>query len=294
MRGDIAQGARPSLRPSQHESFIAYARYRYLGLAVLLCAASIALYIGDRPYGTRYGGTWAGYILGIAGAALIVWLTWYGYRKRSYAGIAGRLAERLSAHVYFGLALLVVATLHTGFHFGWNVHTIAYGLMCGAIASGIVGAFCYARYPRLMTENRAGMTMQQMLGAIVTLDEQLRDRTVRAGLDERAASIIERAVETSAIGGSVWRQLTGRYPDCPTAAAIVDFAARANEIPRPLETAWSEIRVLLNEKSSLLARVRRDIRYKALLDIWLHMHVPLSFMLIAALIAHILSIFMLW
>ena len=47
------------------------------------------------------------------------------------------------------------------------------------------------------------------------------------------------------------------------------------------------------EKSALLARIRRDIRYKALMEIWLYLHVPLTFALLAALTAHIVSIFFL-
>ena len=34
--------------------------------------------------------------------------------------------------------------------------------------------------------------------------------------------------------------------------------------------------------------------YKALLDIWLYVHVPLSFALLGALIAHIISVFFYW
>jgi hypothetical protein len=199
---------------------------------------------------------------------------------------------RLSAHVYFGLALLVIVTLHTGFHVGWNVHTLAYALMCVVIASGMLGVFCYMRYPRLMTENRGGMTMQQMIGTIATLDEQLR--VAAMPLDETTAMVVERAVETSAIGQSLWRQLTRRYPGCTTAAAIVHLDAIADDVPAALEEAWSQVRVLLDEKSSLLTRVRRDVSYKAMIDFWLLLHVPLSFMLLAALFAHIVSVFFLW
>jgi len=51
---------------------------------------------------------------------------------------------------------------------------------------------------------------------------------------------------------------------------------------------------LLARKEELLARARRDVRYKALLDIWLYVHVPLSFALLGALIAHIISVFFYW
>lgn len=292
MRGGNAISVAASARPNRHESFLAYSRYRYLWSAALIVAVAVVLYIVDRPYGTRYGGTWTGYTLGVVGALMILWLTWFGYRKRSYAEDQGRLVGRLSAHVYFGLALLVIVTLHTGFHVGWNVHTLAYALMCLAIASGMLGVFCYMRYPRLMTENRGGMTMRQMVGTIATLDEQLR--VAAMPLDEATAMVVERAVEKSAIGQSLWRQLTRRYPGCTTAAAIVHLDAIAETVPAALEEAWSQVRVLLDEKSSLLTRVRRDISYKATIDFWLLLHVPLSFMLLAALFAHIVSVFFLW
>lgn len=276
----------------QHESFIAYSRYRYLKWACLLGVAAIALYLIDQPYGPRYGGTWAGYTLGTISAALIVWLLAYGYRKRSYATTQARLSERLSAHVYLGLVLVLIATLHTGFHFGWNVHTLAFALMCLVIASGVFGVFCYLRYPRLMTLNRAGMTTNQMLGTIATLDAQLR--VAAMPFDETTATVIERAIETNDFGGSVWQQLTRSYPRCPTAAALQHLALISTQIEQPIEEAWAQARVLLEEKAALLNRVRRDIAYKTMMDIWLHLHVPLSFMLLAAVIAHIVAVFYLF
>jgi len=194
--------------------------------------------------------------------------------------------------VYLGLALLLVTTLHTGFNFGWNVHTLAYVLMCLVIASGVFGVFCYLRYPRQMTANRAGMTTQQMLGTIATLDAQLRAAAMP--LDEKTAMVIERAVEVNEFGRSVWQQLTRRYPDCTTAAALLHLASISTEIEQQVEEAWARVRVLLEEKAALLARVRRDIAYKTMIDIWLYLHVPMSFMLLAAVIAHIVAIFFLW
>ncbi|MBV9827913.1 MAG: hypothetical protein JO001_19960 [Alphaproteobacteria bacterium] len=274
-----------------HQSFLTYRGFRYLKIAALLCLVSLAIYIADNPYGSPYGGSWAGYTLGTVGAALIFWLTWFGYRKRNYPVMQDRLAARLSAHIYFGLALVIIATLHTGFHFGWNIHTVAYGLMCFVIASGVVGVYCYSRYPRMMTANRAGMTMQQMLGRIASLDDEMR--TAAMPLDERMATAIELAAENTAIGGSAWRQMSGHYPSCATAAAIALLDRRA-EMEGEAEEGWLRVRVLLEEKAVLLARVRQDISYKAILDFWLYLHVPLTIMLVGALLAHIISVFFLW
>jgi hypothetical protein len=55
-----------------------------------------------------------------------------------------------------------------------------------------------------------------------------------------------------------------------------------------------EVFGLLLEKQQLLERARRDLRHKALLEIWLYLHVPLAVMLLAALAAHVVSVFIYW
>jgi hypothetical protein len=152
--------------------------------------------------------------------------------------------------------------------------------------------FCYARYPRLMTDNRSGMTMQQMLGRIASLDDELR--LAALPLDEETAAVIGRSTENNVIGGSVRRQLTGRLRGCTTEAAITHLDANSIMVPPEIEETWRRVRMLLEEKQLLLSRVRHDISYKAMMDVWLYLHVPVALMLLAALFAHIFSVFFLW
>jgi hypothetical protein len=58
----------------------------------------------------------------------------------------------------------------------------------------------------------------------------------------------------------------------------------------PMEKVTS----LLGRKRATLARTRKHLQLKALLEIWLYVHVPLTFALIAALSAHIISVFFYW
>ena len=52
--------------------------------------------------------------------------------------------------------------------------------------------------------------------------------------------------------------------------------------------------MLLERKEANLARMRQHLRLKALLEVWLYVHVPLTFALIAALLAHIFAVFFYW
>ncbi|MDA0340823.1 MAG: hypothetical protein O3B74_04400 [Proteobacteria bacterium] len=274
-----------------HEGFLVYGGFRYLKLATLLSVVAIAVYGWHVPPDEPNGGTWLGYGLGSIGAALILWLMWFGIRKRRY-GTTDTLQGWLSAHVYLGLSLIIVATLHTGFQFGWNLHTLAYSLMMLVIASGFFGIYAYARYPQLMTENRRGVTTDEVYNEIGELDRECRQ--VASALPDAIASLVLVSCNETRIGGSVFRQLSGVDANCGTTRAfdgIRDLASSAEA------THGADIRKLISligKKSTHLRTMRRDVQLKALLEIWLYFHVPMSFALLAALAGHVLSVFYYW
>ena len=275
-----------------NESVLIYRGMLYLKVATLLILAAIVIYAVDRPLGAPNGGTWLGYGLGSVGAGLILWLMWFGMRKRSYGPGKWRLEGWLSAHVYLGLSLIVIATLHSGFQFGWNVHTLAYVLMMLVIVSGMYGVFSYLRYPALMTENRRGLTLTDMLAQIAELDVECREQAMTLG-DEITRTVLD-ASQNTKVGGGVRRQLSGRDAACATARALVRVRELGNSIGVDGAEHVRRLIALLTRKDELLHRARRDVQIKAMLDIWLYLHVPLTFALIAALVAHVVSVFFYW
>src|SRR5687767_15470820 len=100
---------------------------------------------------------------------------WYGVRKRRYTSTVGTVQGWLSAHVYLGIVLVVIVTLHTGFEVGWNVHTLAYVLMLAVVASGLYGVVMYMRVPRAMTENLGEDTLDQLVLRIGDIDRDMRE-----------------------------------------------------------------------------------------------------------------------
>ena len=276
----------------RHYSILEYAHFRWLKGAGALCAVSGAVYLWHEPPLKPYGGTWLGYTLGTIAALLIVWLMWYGVRKRRYRSTMGTVQGWLSAHVYLGTALVFVATLHTGFELGWNVHTLAYVLMLLVVASGFYGVFMYLRVPGAMTENLGEDTLDAMVLRIADIDREMRAKAM--SLPDSLLALVDRSVAGTRLGGSFTRLVTGRDPSCTTAAAVQAWSASARKLTGEAANLEKEVFGLLLEKNQVLERARRDLRHKALLDLWLYFHVPLAFMLLAALTAHIVSVFMYW
>ena len=275
-----------------HESILVYRRFRYLKWALLLTIVSLVVYAYHSPVEPPNGGPWLGYTLGTIGALLIFWLAWLGIKKRNYKPGTIKVEDWLSAHVYLGLALIFVATLHAGFQFGWNVHTLAYTLMMLVIISGIFGLYAYVRYPRMMTENRRGATLDSIFSEIAELDRECIE--VGAQLTDEVRDLVLYASEKTSIGGSVWRQLSGTDPEYATQNALNKLRELARGLAPSQAEPGRQLLALMQRKSELVQRARADVQYKAMMDIWLYIHVPLTFALIIALITHIISVFFYW
>jgi hypothetical protein len=290
----MASVTQPARRPgpTRHESFLRHGGYRWLWAALLLSAACAAAYLTIHTPPRPRGGTALGYALGVTGALMIVWLTLFGLRKRVVTSGPYSLKAWLSAHVYLGLALLVVATLHTGFHFGWNVHTLAYGLMALVIVSGLFGAAAYAVLPEKLSANRRETTQRAWLAALRARDAQLRDAA--QPLDREAADLVRLSLDKTDIGGGLWSRLTGDYGDCASRRAAVALERLANARGAGADPALARVLALLADKQAILDAARRHIRIRTLLEIWLFVHVPMTFALLAALAAHIISEVFYW
>ena len=143
-----------------------------------------------------------------------------------------------------------------------------------------------------MTTNMGDDTQPSLLMKIADLDKQARELAL--GLPDAFNNVALAAAEQTRVGGSWWRQLSGRDPDCATAKA----AERLQQMGKALRGAdartTQQIYTLLVRKQDTLARARRDVACKARLEFWLYLHVPLSVALLAALIAHVVSVFFYW
>ena len=275
-----------------HEGFLRHRGFRWLKIAILLSLAALAAYFTADVVPRHNGGSWLGYALGTIATLLILWLTMLGLRKRAMTSGRWSLKAWTSAHVYLGLSLIVVATLHTGFQFGWNVHSLAYALMMLVILSGIYGIAVYAALPDELSDTRAEMTRPQMLDAVQQLDRQLQ--TAAQPLTVEDTAIVRLSLGEDPFGGGLIRRLTGRHGRCANARALGLMRARRAAAGEAEQAAIENVIDLLERKAVALGRIRRHLRIRALLEVWLYVHVPLTFALIAALAAHIVSVFFYW
>ena len=280
------------VRSSTHQGFLTLYGLRWAKIAGAVSIVALLVYILHDPQPRPNGGTWYGYTLGTVGAALILWLTALGIRKRAMTRGRWSLKSWTSAHVWLGLSLIVIGTLHTGFQFGWNVHTLAYALMMLVIVSGLFGVFAYATLPRVLSDNRNETTEPQMLEQLRSVDRQLHEAAQPLG--QAQADLVRKSLEQDPFGGGLWARLSGNYPSCATRAAKVAVRSATVNQPRTGDDPLEKIDALLERKEAVLARIRRHLRIKALLEVWLYVHVPMTFALIAALSAHILSVFFYW
>ncbi len=273
------------------------------------------------------------YTLGIVSTLIVVLLMWYGVAKRhtpkvkerrerhaaakhpdneptegkpaqgpfdrrkTLAGeswlYGGSLLGWLSAHVYLGTALIVLVTLHSGLHFGLNIHTLAYLLVLLVIVSGFFGVYAYLNYPRLITRNMGESSLETILIKIAELDEQSRVKAL--SFPDDINNLVLKSRQQTRIGGNLLQQLRGGQNNCPTRLAVQKIHQLGQKFIHDEQSQrLLDLYSVLLHKEKLVAQARTEIALKARLSFWLYLHLPLSIGLVAAILSHIVSVLFYW
>ena len=293
-----------------YQSFLVFGKARYLLQAASVTAIAVLLFVlHESPEGPN-GGTWYGYTMGTIGALLIVWLALFGVRKRSYASGMGSVQGWLSGHVYFGVALLIVATLHSAGEIGWNVHSLSYVLMCIVIFSGFYGVYLYQVLPQKIAGNLAGRGRDEIYGKIAELDR--RGQRLAAGTLPDVQIAVTSAIERTAVLPDTYQLVPGQdssrvlLPATDGSGSRLTSNSNQETILTYLADQMSgshggeetvvlrDLVDLFTERRRLLNVLRNDNRMQAHLKDWLYIHLPITFVLLVALTVHVITVFLYW
>lgn len=276
----------------------------WLTVGLVISAAATAAYLGHSPISGRNGSTIVGYALGGLSALLVLYLALLGVRKRRFRSSTGRRRDVVSAHVYLGLALIFTATLHSGFEFAWSVHTLTYVLLLTVIASGVFGIWMYATVPDVISRNLSALVVEKKRFDASDLEQLEQDIEECDRRLERSMQFlpdvfrppVKSSLEKTRLGGGVLRILSGSSRRCATARALSEVRALvdAGHFTDEERRRLMEVMRDLARKRELAAGLRRDGRYRALLQIWLWLHVPLTSALLVMLAAHVVLVFFYW
>lgn len=269
------------------ENFITYRGYRWLIVTVLALVLCSGIYLIDEPMGGRNGGTGVGYTFGTLATLGIIWLMLYGVRKRSYRSSLGTVQGWLSAHVWIGIGLLALVPLHAGFSYGWNVHTLAFLLMVVTIVSGIWGVLNYATLASRIESHRGGVKSTQVLEQLQTLSADIR--ALCEGKSDAFVSLAQRLNPPFSVNPLTLIRTT-RLVHVDQKMAGASLAT----LPEHEHDDALRLFGLLDQKCDLTNAMMEEARIKALLRIWLFVHVPASVALCGALAIHIVSVFFFW
>ena len=135
------------------------------------------------------------------------------------------------------------------------------------------------------------------------IDAQLIQLSAEA--DNEVRVVVNSAIERTVVGGGYVDQLfagdnskiviDGNVVTNLYQQTALDFLVkRLTRIKGEDSTRLGEIVRVFSTRKRLLDTIRTDIRMLAVISVWLFVHVPLTFALLAALISHVYAVFVYW
>lgn len=266
------------------ETFVNHRKYFWLWINLGMVLLLLVIYGIYQPSGGHSGDTVYGYFLGGLATLGIVFLMWYGMRKRSYHSSKSTLKGWLSAHIWFGVSLLVIVPLHSGFILGWNLHSITYYLLIIVVVSGIWGAVNYRRLAGQIQSNRGGLKLQALVEQIRRLSDSITQISQNADSDIlEFIKLIDLRFEPS-LPQLLLRPL-------PTAPATDNIQTKISHLSEEDQKKALNLLEICQQKRKLIKTIIQEVRTMALLKLWLLVHLPISLALVFAVILHIAVVF---
>lgn len=269
------------------ESYLNYRHFLFLKVFLLLSLLTVVIYLIDDPIFGTNGGSVLGLTYGILAAIGIIILMWYGIRKRKYHSYNTTLRGALAFHIWLGSFLLILATLHCGFEFGWNVHTAAYLLMFFTIISGIWGIIAYQTYAPLIQSHRGAMSADTLSEELDQLSQQLTQ--LKANSSEKVCKLADKLdlVPIKSIAAALGRVVPNTI-DTNAAAAFMTGLS-----PEDREQSLKIIEKI-DKRMALNSKLQHELRTLFWIKIWLYTHVPLACGCIIALMVHVFVVCYYW
>jgi hypothetical protein len=264
-----------------NQTFLNQSRFLWLWLCSAAVVVLGAIYWLDHPVGGKNGGTNLGFAYGGISTAGMIFLMYYGMRKRyTYRTGSGTLKSWLGLHVWVGLALCIVVPMHYGFRLEWNLHAVPYPLMVLTVLSGMWGAYAYLRYPPEMTGRREGITVRGSVAQINSLSSEL----AALAKNKSQAFLAAQAKLDVPVKPTLGTLLFARRLHTFSKQELSDILGT---LPQAEYQAGLKMTESASRRIAIANQLIGEASVAALLRVWLFLHLPLSVACFVAMLAHI-------
>jgi hypothetical protein len=243
---------------------------------------------------------WVGMWLGKLGLAMFLLLFMYAIRKRlAWLRRIGNNRRWLDFHVVLGISIPVIVTFHASFK-AHGIAGVAFWIMWAVALSGFVGRYFYAQIPRQM--NAAEMSLSEMTTMQEALTVKLSEQHLFSAAEIEPLLHVPTREEVSRMsaGAALWRMasvdlarplLLGKLRRKSMSLGMC-FASLGGLLPLA-EPQIEETISILRRRAWLSTKISFLERVHQVFHLWHVIHRPFSYSLVALILIHIGTQFLL-